>query len=249
MTRTYRTALYSIAIPAAGIIGTLQSVPATAEHIRAIHTGTGNQQVHHHKLVAMTTFSKLHLPETPPNLVLMPVEGPQQVELDPSVIYRVKSHQADPVASEFSYLSGALQKSTLSVLKERLGSRAIARWQDTPASKESVSASAKRAGSRWTLLSTIEEVRFEGNVLLGPWYQMRVSCKLLDTGSGRVMWHMSNKKFEQFHKVDAGKRPAQVMEDVLLPKVSEYVAGEVQRVLTAHEPHGLSAHEQPGQTF
>lgn len=221
MSRTVLTALV--------FTGLLATIPVKAEPIRALHTTT-TQSAHSHqgKLIALTTFGKSHY-EVAPNLVLLPVDGPVQVELDPSVVYKFKSHQEDPTPSEFQYLSGALQRTLQAHLRGSTGGGAV-RWQDTSAGRESVTdvrTAGKRVGARYVLSTTIEEVRFEGNVLLGPWYQMRVSSKLFDGNTGTMLWHMSNKKFENFHKVDAGKRPAQIMEEILLPKVAEHVNREV----------------------
>ncbi len=240
MTRIYITGPFAMAILVS--LNIFHASPAVADPTRAVHSsagasvqsGTAAHRPHAAKFIALSTSGKPQgIIDPPPNLVLLPVEGPLQTELDPSVIYKFKSRQEDPSPSEFSYLAGVLQKSTQVALKENLGN--VVRWQDTVPGKEITAqpdllSAGKRAGAKFTLSSTIEEVRFEGNVLLGPWYQMRVSCKLVETATGRVLWHMSNKKFEKFHKVDSGKRPAQIMEEILLPGVSEHIASEVLRV-------------------
>lgn len=174
--------------------------------------------------------------EVAPLMVLMPVNGPLECDLDASLVYKLKSHQSDPNPAEFDYLAGALQHKLQSSIKEKLGNTVV-RLQDTSAANSADAATdpslaAKRTHARYVLTGTIEEVRFEGNVVLGPWYQMRLSSKLVDGATGRVMWQLSNKKFEQFHKTEPKKNPAQVMEESLLPEITDYITAEVSRVLS-----------------
>lgn len=173
--------------------------------------------------------------EAAPELVLMPVAGPQEFDLDASLVYKLKSHQSDPVPSEFNYLAGVLQRSVQNSVKEKLGT-GVVRFQDTAAVKDTPSdpiAAAQHTHAKFILSQTIEEVRFEGNVVLGPWYQIRLSSKLIDGRTGKTIWQISNKKFEQFHKTEPKSHPARVMEESLLPEVTEYVATEVLRAINS----------------
>lgn len=171
--------------------------------------------------------------EPAPEMVLLPVDGPREFDLDASMVYKLKSHQSDPLPSEFNYLAGALQRSVQNAFKEKLGS-GVVRFQDTAAGRDASSdplTAARQAHARFILSQTIEEVRFEGNVVLGPWYQLRLSSKLIDGRTGKTLWQISNKKFEQFHKTEPKNHPARVMEECLLPEVTEYVASEALRAI------------------
>lgn len=174
--------------------------------------------------------------EIAPEVVLLPVEGPREFELDASLVYKLKSHQSDPVPSEFSYLAGALQRTVQSAIKEKLGPN-IVRFQDTAVRDRAPDplTAARQTHAKFILSQTIEEVRFEGNVVLGPWYQLRLSSKLIDGKTGRVVWQISNKKFEQFHKTEPKNHPARVMEESLLPEVTEYVASEAVRAINSSQ--------------
>ncbi len=95
--------------------------------------------------------------EAAPELVLMPVAGPQEFDLDASLVYKLKSHQSDPVPSEFNYLAGVLQRSVQNSVKEKLGT-GVVRFQDTAAVKDTPSdpiAAAQHTHAKFILSQTI----------------------------------------------------------------------------------------------
>lgn len=165
-----------------------------------------------------------------PTIAICNFRGPLNTRIDTNLVYKIKVGRiSDPDPGDFAYLGGNIAKKLIAQLKAKYGDDGVIHLR--AASDDDDDVAVRKKDARYILKGTIDEIRFEANVLLGPWYSIRVSSKLVSSDSGDTLWRMSNKQFQHFYKSDANKEVADVFAELVVPQVVEKISTEVTQTL------------------
>lgn len=164
-----------------------------------------------------------------PTIAIANFGGPLNTKIDTNLLYKLKVGRiSDPDPGDFAYLGGNIAKKLMAQLKTKYGEDGVIHVR---AGDDDDDGPSKKKEARYLLKGTIDEIRFEANVVLGPWYSIRVSSKLVSSDDGETLWRMSNKQFQHFYKSDANKEVADVFAELVVPKVVEKISAEVTQAL------------------
>lgn len=160
-------------------------------------------------------------------------KGPLKVEIDTNLWYKIKAGKIrDPDPGDFAYLGNIISKRVMEDLKTKYPDRVIHISAAAIDDDESDDVPLKKKESaKYILKGTIDSVRFEANVVLGPWYSLNISARLISTESGDVVWSMHNHQFQKIYKTVPGEEEADVFAQIIVPKVVTYVSPRVQQAL------------------
>lgn len=166
---------------------------------------------------------------------VMNFRGPLKVDIDTNLWYKIKAGRiSDPDPGDFAYLGNVIAKQVLSDLKSSLGERAV-HISSREADDDGDDAKSSATRARYILKGTIDSVRFEGNIVLGPWYSLNVSSRLVSSQSGRTVWRMSNRQFQKIYKTVKGEEISDVFAEVIVPKVVAYISPRVKQAIDSEK--------------
>lgn len=171
-------------------------------------------------------------------VLIMPFAGPYEVDiatgtgLAGGTVYGLQSKLISPLKSEYMKLPAQLEVALEQVLKVRYGKAAVSRWSEScavapVASDDSVFNATKSANAAYVLSGEFETVKFEGKVVPGPWYQVRLNAKLRNTASGAIVWQIQKHNFDSFAPPSKNQESPQALEEVLFPAMVKSISSAV----------------------
>lgn len=158
-------------------------------------------------------------------LGLSAFSGPYDIELDTNLWYKLKAGKmSDPDRGDFGYLGRTVAKQLQERLKSTFGEDVVYTKRGADDDGDYVSST---KCPKYVLRGTLDSVRFQGNIILGPWYSINCSARLIARDGGAVVWSMKDKQFQKIYKTIKGAEVSDVFGEVIGPKIVDYIAPRV----------------------